>query len=237
MKMKYILLFAIVATFTTSAMAQSMDHYKKVYKQSLAYGDYIAAANAIYDQWVENPADSLSYKDTLANLYFIRGQFYQTIALGKDILKKNPDDLRMQELVGASDQNVNNLKEALDYYQKIYNKTHDLFHLYQIASLQFGLARVGECNQTIDQILADTGSVHQKIQITVGQGQQQAVPYKAAALNIRGVIAKGLSQNDVAKKAFQDALAVDPDFVLAKGNLADLSKTPTGTGTPSPIKK
>jgi len=238
MKIKYILLFAALATFTTSAMAQgSMEHYKKVYKQSLAYGDYIAAANAIYDQWVENPADSMSYKDTLANLYFIRGQFYQTIALGKDILNKNPNDLRMQELVGASDQNVNNLKEALDYYQKIYNKTHDLFHLYQIASLQFGLTRVGECNQTIDQILADTGSVHQKIQITVGQGQQQAVPYKAAALNIRGVIAKGLNQNDIAKKAFSDALAVDPDFILAKGNLADLTKAPTGTGTATPATK
>lgn len=235
MKIKYILPLAILAMFTTSAMAQtssSMDHYKKVYKQAIMYGDYIAAANAIYDQWVEDTANALSYKDTLANLYFIRGQYYQTIALGKEILAKHPDDLRMQELVGASDQNVGNLKEALDFYQRIYAKTHDLFHLYQIASLQYGLARVGECQQTIDQIIADTGSVHQKIQITVAQGQAQNVPYKAAALNIRGVILKGLNKNDDAKKAFQDALAVDPDFVLAKNNLSAPATPSTGTATP-----
>jgi tetratricopeptide (TPR) repeat protein len=233
MKIKYLLPLSILAMFTTSAMAQtssSMDHYKSVYKQSLKYGDYIAAANAIYDQWVEDTANALSYKDTLANLYFIRGQYYQTIAMGKEILAKHSDDLRMQELVGASDQSVGNLKEALDFYQRIYAKTHDLYHLYQIASIQFDLARVGECQQTLDQIIADTGSVHQKIQITVAQGQAQNVPYKAAALNIRGVIAKQAKEDDAAKKAFQDALAVDPDFVLAKNNLS-APNTSTGSAT------
>lgn len=239
MKFKYILLFAIAALVTTGVKAQdpSLDHYKKVYQTAISYGDYLAAGDAIYNEWAINPADSLSYKDTLANLYFIRGQFIQTIVLGKDILNKKPDDLRLMELVAASDQNVNNLKEALDYYQKIYGKTHDLFHLYQIATIQFGLARVGECQQTIDQIVADTGSTHQKIQITVGQGQTQNVPYKAAALNIRGVILKGLNNNTDAKKAFQDALNVDADFVLAKNNLQDVTKSLVGSPTSNGVKK
>jgi tetratricopeptide (TPR) repeat protein len=234
MKLNYILTLAIVATLTTSAMAQSgpMEHYKKVYQTAISYGDYLAAADAIYNEWAMDTSNALSYKDTLANLYFIRGQYVQTVVLGKELLTKKPDDLRLMELVGAADQNINNLKEALDFYQKIYTKTHDLFHLYQIASIQFNLTRVGECNQTIDQILADTGSVHQKIQITVGQNQTQNVSFKAAALNIRGVIAKGLNQNDTAKKAFQDALAVDPDFVLAKSNLADINKSQVGTTSP-----
>jgi tetratricopeptide (TPR) repeat protein len=236
MKQTLILILSISLLVSCSQYSKenALEHYKKVYQNSIRYGDYIAAADAIYGEWDLDTANAFSYKDTLANLYFIRRQYVQTVVLGKEILAKKPDDLKLMELIGAADQNINNLTEALLLYQKIYTVNHDLFYLYQIASIQFNLNRTDECNQTIDQILTDPNSANQKIQITVAQGQAQNVSYKAAALNIRGVIAKGLKQNETAKKAFQDALDADPDFALAKGNLADINKSQVGT---SAVKK
>jgi tetratricopeptide (TPR) repeat protein len=201
-----------------------LKHYKNVYNLSISYNDYFSAENATYQELILDTANA-SYKDTLANLYFKNGQYEQAIALGKEILTKSPNDLPIMGMVGKSDENINNLDEALYYYQTIYTKIHDLFHLYKIATLQFDLSRMVECNQTIDQILADSASAHQKIPIADVPGQTpQIVSYKAAALNIRGVIAKGLKQTDVARRAFNDALAADPDFALAKTNLEELNK-------------
>jgi tetratricopeptide (TPR) repeat protein len=219
-------LLCIVVTFYSCNGSGSKDamlsHYKKVYKLSLTYGDFAAAENAIYHQWALDTANKLSYKDTLANLYFKSGQYLQAAVLGKEILAVKPHDAALMELVGESDQRINNLQEALSVYQTIYSSTHDLYHLYQIAVIQFGLNRLSECNQTIDQILSDPNSAKQNVQITISQTQAQNVPFSAAALNMRGVIAKSLKQNDAAKKAFTDALAAAPDFVLAKNNLAAL---------------
>jgi len=233
MKLSYILLFALTAAIITTSCTQNggsgNDHYKRVYKKSISYGDYLTATDAMYDLWVNDTMNAPAYKDTLANLYFLRGQYLQSAVLCKDVLSKHPGDLKLEELLAAADQNINNLNEALSLYQTIYQTTHDLFHLYQIAVIQFNMSRVGECNQTLNLIISDTGSVHQRVQITSGQNQVQYVPYKAAALNIHGVIAKGLNQNDVAKKSFQDALAIYPDFILAKNNLSGMGKPSTGT--------
>ncbi len=186
MKLKYILLVITATTVIISCKSNTklaqLNHYKKVYKLAMTYGDYFAATNAIYHMWMNDTANAVSYKDTLANLYYKQGQYFQVIVLGKEVLAKHPDDAQMMGLVATADQNVNNLNESLSYYQKLYAKTHNLFQLYQIASIQFSLGRVDECNQTIDQVIADPNSSSQAIVLTVGQGQQQKVPYKAAVL-------------------------------------------------------
>lgn len=204
-----------------------LNNYKKIYNLSISYHDYGTAENAVYQELALDldTTKTLSYKDTLFNLYYNSGQFVQAVTLGKEIITKQPYNLIEMEMLGDAEKNINNFEDALGYYQTIYSKLHDLFHLYKIALLQFNLSRMSECNQTLDQIIADTGSVNQKIQIIIGgQGETQNVPYKAAAYNIRGAIAKGLKQTEVAKQAFNDALAVYPDFALAKSNLEELNK-------------
>lgn len=227
--LKNISLIIVVVTVITGFISctgnpkAGLEHYKKVYKQAMNYSDFIEASDAMYQMWVDDTANAVSYKDTLANLYFKRGLYLQAVVLGKDVLAKHPDDDEMTGLVATSDQNINNLNEALPLYQKLYAKFHNLFQVYQIATIEFALGKGDECSQAISQIIADPNSATQKIVLNDPQGQQQ-VPYKAAALNIRGVMEKSLKQYDAAKKDFQDALTIYPDFILAKNNLNDLNK-------------
>ena len=63
------------------------------------------------------------------------------------------------------------------------------------------------------------------VDVNVGQGYKQTVPYKAAALNIKGVIARQLNDDKTAEELFNQALAIYPDFVLAKGNIEEMKKS------------
>ena len=60
---------------------------------------------------------------------------------------------------------------------------------------------------------------------------------KAAALNVKGIVASDLNQDANAKQFFNEAIKIFPDFVLAKGNLAALIERETkatGTGSAAP---
>ena len=81
---------------------------------------------------------------------------------------------------------------------------------------------------SIGKILADPKANEQKVAMTIGQrGQQQEVVLKAAAINMKGVLYKELGKLDMAKVQFEEALKIQADFVLAKGNLQALTQAET----------
>ncbi|GIV43477.1 MAG: hypothetical protein KatS3mg035_0600 [Bacteroidia bacterium] len=102
-------------------------------------------------------------------------------------------------------------------------KTKSLFHAYQIANLQFILKRFGECEATLAEILKDPQAEQEKVNVIIANQGQQQVIIKAACLNMAGVIYMEQNQDDKAKKFFEEALKVDKDFSLPKGNLEYLA--------------
>lgn len=207
------------SSFDTKAMNE---HYLSIYNLAISYGDYASASNAVYGI-LSMDTSNIAWKDTLASLMFARGALDQCKKLAKEVYDIDNANLRMLELLAVSEQGLGNAKESLEYYEKLYPQTQQLFHLYQIATLQFGLQRLGECSVNLQKIIADPNAEKETVSINIGQGYQQQVPYKAAALNIAGVIARSVNDNENAKKAFEEALKIFPDFVLAKGNLDDMN--------------
>jgi tetratricopeptide (TPR) repeat protein len=162
--------------------------------------------------------ERLGLKDTLTYLYYNSGNHVQVVLLGKEILEKQPERPEILELVAVSQQNLGLLKEALESFEKLHLLTKDVYRLYNVATLQYMLKRYGECSETLNAILAsDAGD--QKVSITDNNGKSQEVPLKAAAFNMRGVVALEINQTDVAKQNFQKALELFPEFALAKANL------------------
>ena len=203
--------------------AVDFSHFVKTYNLAMGYNDLVVATQSVYEI-LSVDSTNLAWKDTLARLFLIRGAFDQAVFVGKELLTKSPDDIRLIELVAVSLQSAGNAKESLEYYEKLYPKTQNLYHLYQIIVLQYSLARLGECSANIDLLLKNPDSEKGTIEVNVGQGYTQKVPFKAAALNIKGVIAKQLNENSAAEALFNEALKVMPDFILPKGNLDDLKK-------------
>ncbi|HQU99667.1 MAG TPA: hypothetical protein PLO59_00850, partial [Bacteroidia bacterium] len=118
---------------------------------------------------------------------------------------------------------LGNKKESLEMYEKLYSQTKSLKHGYQMAVLQFGLQRYGECNTTCDALLTNNKVTTEKISINVDQSNTQEVPLSAAIHNLKGVMYKEMNQNDKAKGEFEIALKEDATFVLATKNLEAIS--------------
>jgi tetratricopeptide (TPR) repeat protein len=194
-----------------------------VYAKAISFGDYEVARIALFNMIVKNP-DSLNYLDSLVTLYFSLGQMTQCVLAGNQYLQRDTTNLSVMEMVALSYSQLSKNIEALGIYERMYKQTGNIYYAYQTAVQQFYLKRIGECNQTIDRILADPKSITEKIAITMDKGEQQQVPVKAAALNMRGIIYKEMNMPDKAKLAFIEALAIMPEFALAKGNLELLTK-------------
>ncbi len=209
---------AAVKPTSVAAPKPSNELEVKIYETALKYGDIEVARNAIYALLVKHP-DSLSYLDTLARLYFSNGNYVQCALTSKDYLTRDSANLFVREMLAISLSSLNKNKESLEQYEILYANTHSVFHAYQIAILQYVLKRFGECETTCAIILSDPKAGEQKVSISADEKNNQQVPIKAAAYNIRGVMYKELNRPDDAINSFREAVKIFPDFALAKANI------------------
>ena len=214
----------------------------RFYKSALKNYDLQAATVALYNMQALKP-ERTDLNDSLALLYFAGERYAQAYLIGEGIVKADPKRTDMLELVAVSKQNLGLIKESLSDYEKLYNEEKSVYYLYQIATLQYQLKRYGECVASLDQIIGNPESEKQKVNIRM-QGGNQDVVMKAAALNVKGICAMELNQEDAAKDNFNKAIQLAPDFVLAKGNLdliakkaAQTNSTSTKTNTTSTTTK
>jgi tetratricopeptide (TPR) repeat protein len=209
-----------VAKTDTAAM---IAYYESMYAEALKFNDFQVATNAMYAILAYHPSD-IGIKDTLARLYFTRGMSVQAVLVGMEVVEAQPNNLAVLEVVAASQENLGLNKEALETYEKLLTQTKTNYYRYQVASLQYKLARLGECKTNLEALLNLEGVDTDKITMTYGQAGSQEVSIKAAATNMLGVLALDLKQPDTAKQLFEAAIKLEPDFVLPKANLEQMAK-------------
>lgn len=196
---------------------------QKVYEQSAKYNDLMTQIVALH--WrIAIEGDRFGLRDTLAQTYFQAGFYRQAIAVAEELLREQPRNADLAELRAVSYFYLQDTRGALDAYEKLYEITQSPAHLYQVITLQFNLQRYGECQANIDRLLSTPESERLTVRISTPDGQTQEVPLRAAALNVRGVLFRLQKENDKARKAFEEALKIFPNFLLAKGNLEDLNR-------------
>jgi tetratricopeptide (TPR) repeat protein len=195
--------------------------YKAMYADGLRYGDLAVASNAVYGLLSIHP-DSTALLDTLAALYFQRGAWPQVVLVTTDILMKNDKNEGALELRAVANQSLGRAKESLEDYEKLFGRNNNPYHLYEIAALQFAMKRFGECERSVQQLLTDQSIKDKTIVISLQDGRSQDVPLAAAGMNLLGVMSMEQGKKENAKTAFESALKVFPEFILAKNNLEAL---------------
>lgn len=216
----FTIILTLIILSSNCAFSQSADLYtqkEKVFRLALKYNDFTVARTALYDMIILKP-DLTTLKDSLAILYFNIGAYPECILLSKEILEKTPNNPTILEIKAISEQSVGLIKESLADYEKLYSTNKNVYHLYQIAALQYELKRFGECETSISQLLVDKEIDDKTISIAAGEKKSQKVALKAAIHNMRGVLALETGKTDIAKSNFDEALKITPDFELAKNN-------------------
>lgn len=197
--------------------------YDAHYRMAVKYNDYAEAKSALYNLIVIEPQnDSLRFN--LAYLYFDSRTYPSTILVCRDILAKNPNNLGALELSGAAYEGLGLKDKALASYEKLYMASTDINTLYKMAFLQYDLKKYNECNVNVDILLENENLDSSKVTYSLEDNTTKEFPMKVAVLNLKGLVNKELGNIDSAQKAYEDALAIAPDFEQAKSNLEELTK-------------
>lgn len=196
-------------------------HFLMKYNVAVRFNDMATAKDALYDLIVENPAnDSLILN--LAVMYYENQQYASAILTSQELLARNAKNTTAIELAASSYEGLNIFDKALQHYETLYLQTNAYAALYKMAFLQFDLKRYKECGATSDILLAKKESDEMKVSFPGADNKPKEFPIKVAILNLKGLIARENGDAAGAKKLFEQALALAPDFAQAKENLAKL---------------
>lgn len=197
--------------------------YDAHYRMAIQYNDFAEAKSALYNLIILDPQnDSIRYN--LAYIYFDGGKYPSTIMVCKDILAVNPSHLGALELSAVAFENLGLKDKALPNYEKLYMVSSSLNSLYKMAFLQYDLKKFSECGVNIDILLEHPELDSANIVFSDENDASKEYPMKVAVLNLKGLVNKEVGNLDMAKKDFEAALLISPDFILAKNNLEELNK-------------
>lgn len=217
--------FAILMVFNFNLQAQNetqhevqIERAKQKYSRSIMYNDFAVAKDAIYDLIILEPNNS-SYLDSLAYMYFEFNQFASAALVGRDALKRNPNNQMILQISAKSLDQLGALDQSLKMYQKLYNVSDDGFVLYEIIQKQYALKKYDDAMINSELLLGKRIVEGNRVYAEDEEGNEIEVPFKAVIKNLQGMIARGQGDEESAKKYFNSALSLAPNYALAKENL------------------
>ncbi|HEX5001345.1 MAG TPA: hypothetical protein VFW78_02520 [Bacteroidia bacterium] len=196
--------------------------YWSVYRNAEKIGDPEVAKNALY-QIIARTGNCPACYDSLAHIYYVTGAYSQSSAAAA-LAGSDKGNKPLLELKAYSSRNSGDLKAALAFFERLEKEYPGPEYIYQQAAIQFNMERYGECIMACSGIINDSLSAGKKIVITYESGKAQEVSYRAAAYNLRGVVFLTTKNKVKAASDFENALKLEPDFILAKNNLESANK-------------
>jgi tetratricopeptide (TPR) repeat protein len=156
-------------------------------------------------------------------VYYYEGQKYASSALiGQDLLARQPKSPQVLDVVAQSYEGLNLLDRALQHYESLYLVTNAVPTLYKMAILQYQLKKYPESLTNIDILLANPEVDTLKLVFPDAQKKEKEYAMRVAILNLKGMVYKDQADKINAKKYFDEALKIAPDFAFAKENSESL---------------
>jgi len=233
--MKHVLFMLLMAFCASTTIAQTTDtatvarldpNLRKTlnasdqaaYQLALRFNDIAVAKNSLYNLIVRNPED-IRYVEMLGTVYYEAGQAMSAALVSMDVLKVNDKSIKSLEIAANSLEQVGALEKSLPYFETLYLLSGDNFSLYKSGFIQYSLKKYPEALNSMN-MLVKNAKPDEKVGFPKSQVETQEVSMKAAALNLKGMIYLDQGSKTEAKVAFEEAISLDPEFDLAKENLA-----------------
>ncbi|SIS88333.1 Tetratricopeptide repeat-containing protein [Belliella pelovolcani] len=226
-----LMLFAVVPAMAQEApaTAETPESIRKrnetdqrVYQLAIRYNDMAVARTKLMELIERNPTNS-RYGELLATLYFDTNQFSAAALSALDVLQINDRSIEALEIAAYSLEQIGALDRSLTQFERLYLLTDDIFALYKSAYLQFSLKKFDEAMNSINMLVKNAKSAEEKLGFPISDTENQEVSMRAAALNLKALVYVEQGSKEDARKAYQEALALEPDFKLAKDGLNDLN--------------
>lgn len=218
----YFFLLAGLGLFACKSSSIGLDsereHDIKVYHRAIDFGDIGTAIYSIHSLLARDTANH-SYYDSLALLYYNSSNFPQAVQAAQIALRSQPNNTKLMQVVADGAKKMGKGEVALPYLLKLSETTHNPEFNYEAAIIQFYGKKYDEAEKAAITTLNDPASDKYFVVIAMGNGKEQKVPLKAALHNLLGFIRQKQGKKDEAKDNYLKAIAIYPEFVLAKNNL------------------
>ncbi|MFC2126554.1 tetratricopeptide repeat protein, partial [Bacteroidota bacterium] len=194
-----------------------------VYNRAIKYSDVNQAITALYNMCVLDPQnDSILYN--LAFLYFDQQNYISSVMTLNDVMMLNSNNLNAQEMKAISLDRLGAKDKALEEYESLYLKNNDINFLYKVAFSQYELKRFKECITNINIMLEGSVVDEELLIFADAENQQQEIPMRASLLNLRALVEQDQGNKEEARRYFNEALEIAPEFYLGKENLKKLDE-------------
>lgn len=194
---------------------------QRIYELAMRYNDVSVAKIKLYELMERNPRNP-KFAETLSSIYFEMEQYSSSALLAMDMLERDSKNITALEIAAFSLEQIGALERALPYFESLHLLTGDTFSLYKTSYLQYSLKKYEEALNSVNMLIKDKKAVEQTLSFPTEGNETQEVGMVAAALNLKGLIYKDQGSSSEAKVAFEEALAMNPEFELAKKNVAEL---------------
>lgn len=203
-----------------AATVSSVELAQAVYHQALSLADYQTAQYALHQLVIADQDTQQHWRDTLLFVYAESGAWRSAHLLAAKLREQRPNDNVLLAIDATALSQLGAAREAISAYELLYGRTRKAIHGYELATLQQGIKRLAEAEAVLAQVLASDIKENEDAMVSAPTttGAQQSVPLKAATLNLRGLVAYDMKQNNIALDYFRQALEIMPDFVIAKQN-------------------
>ncbi len=216
----FLILIVAIACNNNASHSKHL-HFVNVYENALMHGDVNVAVNACYEI-IANDSTKTNYYDTLVYLYLNTQNQGATFLAARSSLKYTPNNDKMTKVAAEYAKKLGMLDTAIVYYKRTFVINNKLENLYDVAQAQYNMENDAGAEQTVDMIIKSENSEKEKIYIATENQESQMISIKAAALNIKGLIAIQLGLKDNAINYFDEALKIEPSFKLANNNKSNI---------------
>jgi predicted Zn-dependent protease len=193
---------------------------QRIYQLALRYNDMAAARIKLLELIERNPTNP-RYAELLASIYFDSNQFSSAAVAALDLLEINDRSTVGLEVAAYSLEQLGAMDRALPQFERLYLLTDNIFSLYKTAYLQYSLKRYEEALNSINMLVKNNKSNEEKLGFPKEDDTTQEVTVKAAALNLKGMVYLDQNSKAEAITAFEQALELNPEFEIARSNLAE----------------
>ena len=207
--------------FKSYSQISEFDLQNSIYKKAKSYNDPSVAINSLYKMIAIQP-EYVLLKDSLMREYLTISQWAPSYMISREILAMQPNNLFALEVSCISLQNLGLKQQALNEYESLYLKSDRIDVLYTISFLQFELKNFTESLTNLDILINNSETEEMSVSVSKSDNSVQEVLIRAQLNYLKGLIYLEQSKNEDAKKYFNIALTISPDFQNAIDRLKSI---------------
>jgi hypothetical protein len=206
------------------------EHLKNAYELSERYGDWTAAAPLAAQLAILEPSKAGHWLEELAKIQFVTRRYANCLRIITDLNAQygGSQKLSLQEMKALSHEGLGQKVEARDAWKVVWDMSGGAAYATRLAGVHFELQELDQAEAIIALGLVAADAKTSTVPLPKTREEMQAVPAAAALHNLKALILmkRDLANKEAAIAQLKSALALAPEFELAKRNLAGLNTPP-----------